>query len=303
MNRKAGKLASRIPTFHKRPASGSQSTETPVLRKDNPVPVAQPPQKAESGSAEASKSKLPDAREPALPLPVVVVPKVSLDSYSLFSSIEQPVTPPHSSQITAPKSWSFSGSEQLMTPSPRPALRPEQDSEQHLPEEDTVSQIEALATVATEGQLPPVDPLSERSQKDAAETHDVDADSRFRLRAYGNADTSEAENIFGCVDAIMDEEPPWLVDPMNVLESKDSRSSSDAECEENVSGEKHKDEDSVPAEEHHHLHTSRMETLNSNWEEVKRDEKLSDAVTEPTRVQATKSTEVSCFILRAIYCM
>lgn len=300
MNRKGGKHTSRIPTFHKRPSSGNQNTESPVLRKDTPVHVTQPPQKAGSGSVEASKSKLPDVRETALHLPAIVSPKVNLEASSLFSSTEEGGAPSYSSQITAPKSWSLSGSEQLMTASPRPALRPEQGSEQHLPEQDKgkTSEVEpATIAVAAVSHLPHVDLLSQRPQEDTVEKYEFDT-------ASGHTDKSDYEEIGNTtevshVDAIMDEEPPWVMEPMNMLELKDSRSSSDAESEENLPGEKSEGHDSDQVEDHHKSDISKLEFLNPTEEGDNMDEKPCCAAKKSTTAQSTKSTKVTFFTVHA----
>lgn len=301
MNRKSGKHTSRIPTFHKRPSSISQNTESPVLRKDTAVHVTQPPQKAGSGSVEDSKSKLPDARETALPLPSIQSPKVSLETPSPFSGAEQAAAAPHCSLITAPKSWSISGSEQLMTASPRPALRPEQGSEQHLPEQEKrkTSDIEAATkAVASVSYLPHVDLLSQGPQDDTAEKYEVDVKSRIPLTAYEDTDKSESEEIAyttkaSHVDAIMDEEPPWATEPINTIDFKDSRSSSDAECEEDLAGEKPEGHDSEKVEDHHKADISKIEFPNPTEEEGK--ESPTRAAKRSAAAQSSKSARVSCF--------
>lgn len=296
MNRKGGKHTSRIPTFHKRPSSVAQNTESPVLRKDTAVHVTQPPQKTAGGSVEASKSKPPDARETALLLPLGRSPKVSLETPFPFSSAEQAAA--QSSIITAPKSWSLSGSEQLMTASPRPALRPEPGSEQHLPDQDKrkTSDIEAATkAVAAVSYLPHVDLLSQGPKDDTAEKYEVDMKSRIPLTASGDTDKSESEEIayttkVGHVDAIMDEEPPWATEPPNTLELKDSRSSSDAECEEGLAGETTEGRDLEKLEDHHRADISKLDFSNPTEEEVKEVKKSAAA-------QSSQSTRVS-FLLR-----
>ncbi|KAM7389374.1 hypothetical protein PAMP_023358 [Pampus punctatissimus] len=232
MNRKGGKPVSRIPTFHNRRnvSSVSQNNELPVSKKDAPTYVAQPPEK--TGSVEASKSKLPDVREKALPQPSVCVPKIGFEASSLFSNTEQATTTAPSSLITTPKSWSLSESVQHphMTVSPRPALRPEHRLEQRLPEqnESKDSKIEADMFDAPISHLPCEDFLSQKPQEDTAETYNVEAKKKITISASG--DTADDAHI-GPVEAITDEEPPWEKEPTNTLEFKDSRSSSDAECE------------------------------------------------------------------------
>uniref|UniRef100_A0AAX7SVE7 PLD phosphodiesterase domain-containing protein n=1 Tax=Astatotilapia calliptera TaxID=8154 RepID=A0AAX7SVE7_ASTCA len=118
MNRKGGKPVSRIPTFQKRPAGASQSTELPVPRKDTPV-HAQPPEKL--GSLETSKSKPPDPRETALPAPLFHTPKIGFEAPSTFSRTEVALATAHGPLIAAQPVHS-----PLLTASPRPALRSEQ---------------------------------------------------------------------------------------------------------------------------------------------------------------------------------
>ncbi|KAG7517894.1 phospholipase D3-like isoform X2 [Solea senegalensis] len=235
MNRKGGKPASRIPTFHKRPSGASQTTELPVPKKDTPVPV----------SVEASKSKPPDGRETALPLPTIRAPKTASVVPSPFSNAEQCLVTAHSSLITAPKSLGFSSSVQpsLLTASPRPAIRPEQVSEQQLPEQDErkTSEIEADVTPdAHEGHISSHEgSLCQMPQEETTETYEVEVKGRTTLTESGDTETSESggsDHIaeFSQVDAIMDEEAPWATESTNVPELKDSRSSSDAECEEEL---------------------------------------------------------------------
>uniref|UniRef100_A0A3B4ENP0 Phospholipase D3-like n=1 Tax=Pundamilia nyererei TaxID=303518 RepID=A0A3B4ENP0_9CICH len=118
MNRKGGKPVSRIPTFQKRPAGASQSTELPVPRKDTPV-HAQPPEKL--GSLETSKSKPPGPRETALPAPLFHTPKIGFEAPSTFSRTEVALATAHGPLIAAQPVHS-----PLLTASPRPALRSEQ---------------------------------------------------------------------------------------------------------------------------------------------------------------------------------
>ncbi|XP_028444997.1 uncharacterized protein pld7 isoform X2 [Perca flavescens] len=128
MNRKGGKLLSRIPTFRPRPTVASQTPELPGSQTDTPVHVAPPPEKA--GSVEAEKPKLHHVRETALPLPSVRVPKIDFEPPSLLSSTERASAAAHGPLTTASKS--SSSSESSLTASPRPALRPEQGSQQHV---------------------------------------------------------------------------------------------------------------------------------------------------------------------------
>nr|XP_020451044.1 uncharacterized protein LOC109957487 isoform X2 [Monopterus albus] len=291
MNRKGGKPLSRIPTFHKRPASATQSTELPVPRKDTPVHVAQPLEKASSGSAESLKSKPADVRETALTLPSIRVPRISSEAPSSFSSIEHDTTKPQSTLITAPKSRSLP--ESLMTASPRPALRPEQGTEQHLPEQDKskTSETEAVSTPDTPvSTLPHQAPLRQKPLEDTAEKDEVDIISKHSFAAPG--DTEKSEEIARTqVDAIMDEEPPWQMEPTNTLQLKDSRSSSDDECEEDSAGEMSEGHDSEQVEDHHKSHLSKSE-ISDVAERM--DEPSSPAAPEKTtKARSPKSTKSS----------
>uniref|UniRef100_A0A3Q4HXS3 Phospholipase D family, member 7 n=1 Tax=Neolamprologus brichardi TaxID=32507 RepID=A0A3Q4HXS3_NEOBR len=177
MNRKGGKPVSRIPTFQKRPAGASQSTELPVPRKDTPV-HAQPPEKL--GSLETSKSKPPDVRETALPAPLIHTPKIGFEAPSTFSRTEVALATAHGPLIAAQPVHS-----PLLTASPRPALRSEQVKSKtsettpdgpttHLPRESFPSKIpreEPAETVHLVESIPvglyPSSPSSRKSITDS----------------------------------------------------------------------------------------------------------------------------------------
>lgn len=291
MNRKGGKPASRIPTFHKRPISTSQTTELPAPQKDPPVHVAQPPEKA--GSVEPSKSKPPDVRETALPLPSVRVPKTSFEAPSPFSSTEQAATAAHSPVITAPKSYSEPVRFSSMIASPRPALRPEQGSEQHEPEQDTSKTLEAdTVQDVSISQLPCEGSISQKPPED------IEIKSRITLTASGDTEKSEPAAEVNQEGAIMDEQPPWETEPMNTLEFKDSRSSSDVECEDDSADEKSEGHDSGEVKEHLEPLISQSEF--SNCEEERADESSSPVAPEkPAKAKSTKSAKVSYVVLLA----
>ncbi|XP_068423183.1 5'-3' exonuclease PLD3-like isoform X2 [Clinocottus analis] len=252
MNRKGGKPVSRIPTFHKRPAGASQTPELPAAKKDASGPAAQPPGTA--ASAEASRSKPPDVRETALPLPVVRVPQVGLEAPSLFASAElasvAAAVAARTSLTTASKSWGLAEPAQysLMTVSPRPALR-RYDSEHHIPEPDQSRAFETEADRPT-SRHPAKD---EMLPQDPEEEYGVKVRSSVALNASGDGKTSQPadalhETEVSQEQAIMDEQPPWETETMNTLElSKDSRSSSDAESEEEYADEKREDHELVEA--------------------------------------------------------
>nr|XP_019936140.1 PREDICTED: phospholipase D3-like isoform X1 [Paralichthys olivaceus] len=305
INRKGGKLVSRIPTYHKRPPGASQTSELPVLKKETPVHAAQPHEKAGCKSTEASKAKPSDVRETALPLPLVRVPKFVLEAHSPFSSAEHIASAAYSSPIPAPKSWGLSGSIQnpLLTASPRPAIRPEQGLEQHLPEEDNskTSEIELDITPDVPvGQLSHEGSLSQKSQEDPAEEYDVEVEDKSTVPASEDTTTPEyAESALtaqvGQVDDIMDEEAPWEKEPMNILESKDSRSSSDAETEEDMTHEKSELHSLEEVEEHPErpIVQSQFAKLEEKVAEMDESTSTVAAETPKAKISSTKSTKSS----------
>ncbi|XP_041799905.1 5'-3' exonuclease PLD3 isoform X2 [Chelmon rostratus] len=303
MNRKGGKPVSRIPTFHKRPTGASQSTELPLPKKDTPVHVAQSPEKV--GSAEASKSKPPDVR--ALPLPTVRIPKIGFEAPSPFFGTEQATAAAHSSLITAPKSWSLSESVHCppMTVSPRPALRPEQGSEQ---DRRKPFEIEAETIPAPISHLPCEGSISHKPPEDTEETSDVGVKSRLSVAASGDAEESESAEIPHTTEAsqeeaIMDEEPPWETEQMNIHELKDSRSSSDVECEDDLAGEQSEDHDSTEVKEHHEPLIRQLESSNLAEERGSIDESTSPVAPEkPAKASSTKSTKSSGWSSFGLFC-
>lgn len=283
MNRKGGKPMSRIPTFQKRPTSMSQNTELPVPKKDTPVQVAQPPEKVGSVSMEASKSKPPDVR--ALPLPSVCIPKIGFEAPSLFISTEHTAGAAPSSITTTPKSWSLSESLQspFMTVSPRPALRTEQETEQHLPEQDQ-RRLDMGDTIPDA----PISNLPHEgsfTHKPPEEKYDTAVRSRIPLTASGDIEKPESAESFHTAeitqeDDIMDEEPPWGTEPMNAHDLKDSRSSSDAECEDDLEDEKSRGQNSGDLKECHEALTSQAESSNVKDERANTDETTSPVAPE-----------------------
>ncbi|XP_054453036.1 5'-3' exonuclease PLD3 isoform X2 [Anoplopoma fimbria] len=308
MNRKGGKLVSRIPTFNKRPAIASATPEPAALKKDAPVPGAQPAGKASGGSAEASKSKPLEVRETALPLPTVRVPKVGLEAPPPFGSPELAAAA-RSPLITAPKSWSLSEPAQYssMTASPRPALRPDHGSEQHVPERDQSKEFETEtdgARAAPVSRHPAEAYVSQKPPEDAEEQH---GRSRIILTASGDTEKSEPADILHAAEvsqeeAIMDEQPPWDTKPTHPLELNDSRSSSDVECEDEFADEKSEGHDS--AEEHHEpLILSQPEVSDAAEERADVDEPTSPVAPEkPTKAQSTRSTKSSGCSSFVLFC-
>uniref|UniRef100_A0A1A8V070 PLD phosphodiesterase domain-containing protein n=1 Tax=Nothobranchius furzeri TaxID=105023 RepID=A0A1A8V070_NOTFU len=212
MNRKGGKLASRIPTFQKRPVAPSQATEHPAPRLDAPVTVALPAEKAEGGRVEASKAKPAEFRETAPPLPSGRIPRIGSDPPSV--GVEQK---DDSSVIPGPKSWSFSESvpHSHFIASPRPALRAERDAS------DALLNEAGVVPDPPPSCLPPENSLSQKSQEHA----------RLTPTRVMRVSVEEDDITKVCsVEAIVDEEPPWRTGLMEV-EQRDCRSSSDAEDE------------------------------------------------------------------------
>ncbi|CAI5651426.1 phospholipase D3 isoform X2 [Oreochromis niloticus] len=273
MNRKGGKPVSRIPTFQKRPAGASQTTELPVPRKDTPV-HAQPPEKL--GSLETSKSKLPDVRETAFPTALIRTPKVGFEAPSTFSRTEVALATAHGPLIAAQPVHS-----PLLTASPRPALRSEQVKSKtsetipdgpttHLPRESFPSKI---------------------PREEPAETYDPAVKDRILLTPSG--DSEKSAEIFQApedsqVEAIMDEEPPWETEPLNTAGLRDSISSSEAECEDELAGEI---SDEVKEDREPLISQSKFPKL-----EEKKADPDSDAAAAPktpTKMKATKSAKRS----------
>ncbi|XP_026186054.1 phospholipase D3 isoform X2 [Mastacembelus armatus] len=304
MNRKGGKPVSRIPTFHKRPASANQNTELPVLRKDAPVPGVEPLEKAASGFVEAVKPKPPDVRETALHLPSARVHKISSEAPSPLRSTEEIVATAHISPTTAPKSFSISESVQhpVMTASPRPALRAEQGSQQNLPQLVNSKTTETEADIVPDApvsHLPHHGSLSQKTKEDTTDMYEVNTESSISLSASEDGEIPGAEEITNTawasqVDAIMDEEPPWKTEPMKTLELKDSRSSSDVECEKDVSDEKSESHDLKQVKEQQKSHVSKSDIPDVEEKISSMDKATSSVATQkPIIGGATKSAKSS----------
>ncbi|KAI9515806.1 hypothetical protein NQZ68_022160 [Dissostichus eleginoides] len=301
MNRKGGKLVSRIPTFQKRPSGAIPTPELHVPKKDPPVHVAQPLEKSGSGGAEALKSKLTEIREKALPLPSVQTPKIGFEA-------EPSTTFAHSPVITTPKSLYESGQYSSMIVSPRPALRLQQGSEQHLPEEDESQTLEKGADNvldAPDSQLPDEGPIGQKPLEDTKEKYDVAVESWITLTAYGDTKQSEDElhtTKVSDVAAIIDEQPPWEIQLKNPLEFKDSRSSSEAECEEDLAEEKSEDhDDEGEMKEHYEPLITKSEFLGHAEKSFNVDEATSPAAPEKPE-ESTKLTKSSGRCSFALFC-
>lgn len=275
MIRKGGKLVSRIPTFQKRPVStSSHTTELPVPKRDIPVhvPVDQPSEKAASESVEALNSNAADIRETALPLPSVRIPKPISDFSCVPGRVEQVSAAGHSSVSAAPKGWSLSETGQglLMTASPRPALRPQQGT-------STTLEAEAGSNPdAPESYLPHESALNQKLQEQTEFVFTASGDAEKSAEVFDFIEATQ-------VEAIIDEEPPWETELR-----KDSQTSSDAECDEDLGSEKSESDNS----EHH-------EPLASlNLEEETASMSISFvAPQEPAKVSSVKSSKVSYLCL------
>lgn len=286
MSRKAGKPVSRIPTFHKRPSGTSQSTEPNVSKKDAPAHGAQPTEKAESGHGEPSKSKLPDAR--ALPPPSVRVPKIGFEAPSAFIGTGHTSAVSLSSSTTSnSQGLSESVHYPFMTVSPRPSLRPQQDAEHLVAEQANTLEIEAEQMPdAPVSHLPCEGSISHKPLEDTEETCSTAESAEVSHREEANQ-----------VEDIMDEEPPWETQQMNIPDLKDSRSSSDAEYEEDSPAEMCEDQDqdqrAAELQEHHEKLASQLKSLNVATETSSNDSVPTAAPEKPAKASTTKSTKVS----------
>ncbi|XP_074503989.1 5'-3' exonuclease PLD3 isoform X2 [Sebastes fasciatus] len=309
MNRKGGKPVSRIPTFHKRPSGASQTAELPAPQKDPPVHGAQPPEKA--GSVEASKTKPPNVRETALPLPSVHVPKTVFEAPSPFSGADQAATAAYSPLITALKSLPESVLYSSMTATPRPALKRDHGSD--VPEQDKRFDIEDdTIEDALISHLPGEDSISQNPPEDTEEKYNGEVKGRFTPTTYGDNEMSAPADILHTTEVsqeasspIMDEQPPWQTEPTNVLELKDSRSSSEDECEDaDDKSEGHDSEEEEEEEkEHHEPLISQSECLDLAEERADVDDSTSPVAPEkPAKAQPTKSARSSGCSSFALYC-
>lgn len=201
MNRKGGKLTSRIPTFHKRPTGGSPNTELNVPKKDTPAQLSQPSEKG--GSEEASKSKLLDVR--GLPPPFVRVPKTSFDA-PFALGMEHVGAGSHSSLSSTPKSQSVEPPFPVV--SPRPSLRSQQ-----------VFELDKGEPREIEPQTMPEAPMSHPLYKDSINYNVADEPEECNTaEASEPSQTMESSHM----ESIMDEEPPWEMQQVNVPDLKES---------------------------------------------------------------------------------
>lgn len=194
MNRRAGKTASRIPTFNKRPAGSSGAEHHGAPRRDSPEV---------GGHDSVAKSKLQDGR--SLPQPSVYLPKVGLEAPLSLSSAS--FRSPGSSELAQSS---------FMSVTPRPSLRGQLEEEKLLETQE--------AEIKPDVTLPHL-PSDSSFNEAGGEEEEEEGRGDFTRPADIRPSTAAA------VEAIMDEEPPWSSRRASVLELKDSRSSSDVERE------------------------------------------------------------------------
>ncbi|XP_061642733.1 5'-3' exonuclease PLD3 isoform X1 [Phyllopteryx taeniolatus] len=281
MSRKSAKPASRIPTFHKRPAL--MSVELPVSKKDPPVTGFQPADKP--ASVDASKSKFPDARDKAHSQPSVRSPRVGLEALIILSTTDQ------AAAGAAPKGYVLSeGVQPSLVVSPRPSLRAEESLS---PEENKIQHTDidvATAHLLCMDSLCHNLPQEETPQKPYIATkRNIPLTISKELTCM--PDVSQTM-------AIVDEKPPWESEDANVVESKDLRSSSDIDSEDDLAMD-----DSRDAKDRNEPQTSEMDSEDVVKEEAEIDDEAAcPAVAEkPATAPSTKPTKrsgCSCFALR-----
>ncbi|XP_061690032.1 5'-3' exonuclease PLD3 isoform X1 [Syngnathoides biaculeatus] len=273
MSRKSTKPASRIPTFHKRPAV--VSAELPVSKKDPPVTVLHPADKA--ASVDASKSKFPDARDKALSQQSIRSLRVGLDALTILSGADQAATG------AASKGDMLSeGLQPSLVVSPRPALRGE---ELLSPEENKTQRTEIDSTA---GHLLCGYPLSHNLPQEETPYKPYIATKRSVPLAV----TKELTCIpdVSQTMAIVDEKPPWESEDPNVAESKDRNSSSVIDSEDDLATA-----DSQLVADPNEPQTGKMDSEDVATEKAEIDHKSAcPAVAEqPLTAPATKTTKGS----------
>lgn len=300
MNRKSGKPASRIPTFHKRPPSAGQSSELPLPKKDTPV----------HGSAEASKIKPLDVREKPLPQVSVKTPKPSSEDPQPFTVVEPVTAAAQSSVPSAFKNLGFSASLQspLLTASPRPAIRPDHGLELYLPEQ-VMSR-----TPQVEDDFTPNDHVSNLSEEEflglkspqvIPDRFKAEVRSTLSVTPSRDAKTSESGDSvpelpdFNQVEAIIDEAAPWETESMTISEMKETGTPTDSEFEEELAAEKseccdlEEENDDTDASEDQPQAVSEAPQQRDDLDEPTPPE----AAETSAEVTTTKSTKVSDVIL------
>lgn len=246
MNRKSEKQqpVSRIPTFQsalakKRPTtSGSHNTDLPpappLTKKDSPNHTTLLPERDGSESWEASKAKPSGARETALPLPSVRIPKVCLETPSPFSHTEQAVFSAQGALTSLPKSSDLSeepAPQYPLTVSARPALRASQLGDHSSENESDIAKDNHTTPLSNET------PLNLTPQEDPPDKCEVEVKSSSCLAAPGDAEKVESEEMIEedgediyQAKAIVDEEPPWETESMKFELDLEEEDESDTPC-------------------------------------------------------------------------
>ncbi|XP_029296864.1 phospholipase D3 [Cottoperca gobio] len=176
-----------------------------------------------------------------------------------------------------------------MIASPRPALRPQQDTEQ-----------DESQTFETEADGVQDAPKSHLPDEGTISLKKYDAEVKDSITFSDSGDTEEVHKLHTTEvsqeEAIMDEQPPWETGPTNSLEFKDSRSSSDVECEDDFAEEKSEGpEDSGEGKEHHEPLITQSEFLHQASTSPAAPEK-------PAEAQPSKSTKSSGRSSFALFC-
>lgn len=278
MSRRGGKSTSRIPTFHKRPIS--QASELPGPRREPSSLPAQPHEKAGGLSWDASKSKPLEVRETALPQLSTRVSKITSEDPTVVSGSEHAAAGIHGSLITAPRSYSVSEAvpSPLMTVSPRPPLIREKWSEGDLAPEDPGS-----CPPYHESLSPKIPDMDEDTPESSSSSSILENTNKTLTVPTAEDEDEEVEEEE--VEAIMDEEPPWETESMKAANLRDSRSSSEAECEEDLAEEEVEEQLQEPRN---------SQSTETKEKSVDRDELNSTGASEkPEKITSAKSDKKS----------
>nr|XP_057919628.1 5'-3' exonuclease PLD3 isoform X2 [Doryrhamphus excisus] len=281
--RKSAKPASRIPTFHKRPGTGS--AEVSMSKKELLLPVIQPAEKPTGVSVDTSKSKLADIAEKAHPQLLGRLPRLGLEAPTEQTAVG-----------STPKPCMLSEGVQhgLFMVSPRPALRAEEGLFQEQPDSrgSTATEMDDLI-----GQLPCVDLSQDNPLGDTPKSSDEGNSSPTSTESTEDACMPDVSHTEG----IVNEQPPW--EHPHTPEADDLRSSSDVDSEDEFAMG-----DSGDAKDRNEVHvTTRAEAEYVSKEEVEDDEEACLVAAEkPGAASSTQPTKgsgcpsfVLCYLLPA----
>ncbi|XP_061139219.1 5'-3' exonuclease PLD3 isoform X1 [Syngnathus typhle] len=270
MNRKSAKPASRIPTFHKRPAV--VTAEPPVSKKEPPANLVPPADKP--ANVDVSKTKI---LEPHLQ-PLVRTPKVILEARTTPFGIEQMAAG------AAPQNYVLCEAvpPSLML-SPRPALRAEENlirgenESQHTKMDSAASSLPLMAAQSNNACL------GEIPQKPYLE-------KKINIPLT----IPKEPTCIPHTQAIADEKPPWEVEDPNAAESNDPRSS-DIDSENDQASDDHSSDDSVNTEDCNEPQASIQDSEEVAKDEAEIDAKSASSVLaeQPAKGPSTKSTKGS----------